>query len=175
MRYVVTLPGGREVEVDVARRPSGELAAHLAGDAPAAAVTDAELGLGRGAPGAHTVAVVGHRVVDLWLDGRAPALEAVARGARFPVRVESARERSAAARHRPDESGPTRIASPMPGRVVKVLVAPGDVVVAGQPVVVIEAMKMENELACDRGGTVQVVHCQAGQTVEGGAALVEIA
>ena len=62
----------------------------------------------------------------------------------------------------------------MPGRVVAVLAAEGDVVVAGQGVVVLEAMKMENEIRADHAGTLLKIHVAAGQAVEGGDALFEI-
>jgi biotin carboxyl carrier protein len=60
----------------------------------------------------------------------------------------------------------------MPGRVVRVLVAPGDAVAARQGVVVIEAMKMENELRAPRGGTVRDVLVAEGALVEANAVLV---
>lgn len=62
----------------------------------------------------------------------------------------------------------------MPGRIVSVLVAKGDRVTARQPVVVIEAMKMENELRSPREGTVKEVAVVAGATVEAGIVLVVI-
>ncbi len=62
----------------------------------------------------------------------------------------------------------------MPGRVVEVRVATGDAVEAGQPLVVLEAMKMQNEIQAERAGTVARVHVAAGQTVEGGDALIEL-
>jgi biotin carboxyl carrier protein len=71
-------------------------------------------------------------------------------------------------------SGPLRIAAPMPGKVVRVLVKPGDPVRARQPVVVVEAMKMENELRADRDGTVTEIHTREGMSVEAGALLVVI-
>ena len=64
--------------------------------------------------------------------------------------------------------------APMPGRVVKLLVEVGDQVQAGTPVVVVEAMKMENELCADHAGVVTKVVATVGQNVEGGAALVEL-
>ena len=72
------------------------------------------------------------------------------------------------------ESGPSRIVAPIPGKVVAVKVAPGDQVEPGQPLVVLEAMKMENELACEQAGKVTAVHAAAGTTVETGQLLVEI-
>jgi pyruvate carboxylase subunit B len=63
----------------------------------------------------------------------------------------------------------------MPGRVVKVLVAVGDEVAAQQAVVVVEAMKMENELRANVAGRVESVHVKAGDAVEGSALLVRLA
>jgi biotin carboxyl carrier protein len=69
-------------------------------------------------------------------------------------------------------SGPLRLTAPMPGRVLRVLTAPGDAVLAGQGLVVVEAMKMENELRAARAGRVLEVAAREGQTVETGALLV---
>lgn len=66
------------------------------------------------------------------------------------------------------------ISSPMPGRVVKVKVAVGDKVEAGQGVVIVEAMKMENELTALSAGIVKEVEATAGQAVEDGQPLVFI-
>lgn len=63
-------------------------------------------------------------------------------------------------------TGPARITAPMPGRIVKVLVKPGDEVEARQPLVVVEAMKMENELRSPRRGTVSEVAVVEGALVE---------
>jgi biotin carboxyl carrier protein len=71
-------------------------------------------------------------------------------------------------------SGPLRIVAPMPGKVVRVLVKGGDAVHARQPVVVVEAMKMENELRTDRDGTVTEIHAREGVSVEAGTLLVVI-
>ena len=70
--------------------------------------------------------------------------------------------------------GEQRIAAPMPGRVVRVLVAAGDAVEARQPVVVVEAMKMENELRSPKTGRVKEVAVAPGTSVEAGRVLVVI-
>jgi biotin carboxyl carrier protein len=62
----------------------------------------------------------------------------------------------------------------MPGKIVRVLVDPGDVVAARQPLVVVEAMKMENELRAVRAGKVAEMHAREGQSVDAGALLVVI-
>ena len=66
------------------------------------------------------------------------------------------------------------IRAPIAGKVVKVVVAVGDQVAPGSPVIVLEAMKMENELAAERGGTVSAIHRAAGQAVDTGDLLVEL-
>lgn len=72
------------------------------------------------------------------------------------------------------KDGPEQVITQMPGRVVRLLVAKGDTVEAGQGVVVVEAMKMENEIASEKGGTVKSIAVNEGQSVEGGAELLVI-
>ena len=71
-------------------------------------------------------------------------------------------------------TGPQSVSAPMPGKVVKVLVGVGDVVAARQGVVVVEAMKMENELRAPRAGTVVQINVSEGSSVEAGAVLALI-
>ncbi|MFQ5775925.1 MAG: acetyl/propionyl/methylcrotonyl-CoA carboxylase subunit alpha [Kiloniellaceae bacterium] len=71
-----------------------------------------------------------------------------------------------------EEAGAGRVAAPMPGKVVKVYVAPGQAVVRGAPLVVLEAMKMEHSLFAPGDGTIAAVHCSAGDLVEEGAELI---
>ena len=70
--------------------------------------------------------------------------------------------------------GDQPVVAPMPGRVVRVLVAPGEQVSARQGVVVVEAMKMENELRAPKGGRVKDVSVSPGTSVEAGRVLVVI-
>jgi len=72
------------------------------------------------------------------------------------------------------DGGPSRLTAPIPGKVVAVKVSPGDEVSPGQPLVVLEAMKMENELAADQPGRVAVVHVSDGATVASGELLIEL-
>jgi biotin carboxyl carrier protein len=71
-------------------------------------------------------------------------------------------------------SGPSRLTAPIPGKVVAVKAAAGDEVAAGQSLVVLEAMKMENELAAEQPGRVVAVHVADGDTVESGQLLIEL-
>jgi len=91
------------------------------------------------------------------------------------LEVEDARHRrlAGATGARAPQRGET-LRAPIAGKVVKVLVAVGDQVAPGTAVVVLEAMKMENELVAERGGTVQAVHKTAGQAVDTGDVLVEL-
>ena len=84
------------------------------------------------------------------------------------------RERSGSDDDGPGATGPVSIVAPMPGRVVKVLVAPGDAVLARQGLVVVEAMKMENELRAPRAGTVADVRVREGAPVDANVVLVVI-
>ena len=70
--------------------------------------------------------------------------------------------------------GTARVAAPMPGKIVKLLVEPGEVVAAGQGLLVMEAMKMENEIRSPREGRVREVRVAERQAVETGALLVVV-
>ena len=72
----------------------------------------------------------------------------------------------------PRRGGAARVTAPMPGRLVKVLVEVGQEVAEGQGLVVMEAMKMENELRAPRAGRVKELHARERHTVESGALLV---
>jgi biotin carboxyl carrier protein len=80
--------------------------------------------------------------------------------------------RGAATAARRVAAGPLRVLAPMPGRLVRVLVEAGQEVAAGEGLVVMEAMKMENELRAPRAGRVAEVHARDRQAVETGALLL---
>jgi biotin carboxyl carrier protein len=123
------------------------------------------------------------RVLVLPLDGKAPSgarrLEVVVDGWRFEVEVESEqraalRERARRDRGDPSQSGPAEVRAIIPGVVLSVAVAPGDDVTAGQQLLVIEAMKMQNELRAPREGTIERVAVGPGTTIEVGDLLLVI-
>jgi biotin carboxyl carrier protein len=93
-----------------------------------------------------------------------------------PVRVFIADPRAMLARRSgagpAQDAGPRSITAPMPGRIVKVLVQAGDTVAAHQGLVVVEAMKMENEIRAPRAGRIVDVRVQDGVSVEGGSLLL---
>jgi len=105
----------------------------------------------------------------------AGALVAVVDGRRVGVAVESPRRSTSGGRGAAaggTSAGPHTVVAPMPGKIVKVLVRPGDAVQARQGLVVVEAMKMENELRSQRAGTVSEVRVTEGASVETGTILV---
>jgi len=91
-------------------------------------------------------------------------------------RLEVLDELASAAQHQREAASQGRfvLEAPMPGVVVAVHVQPGDVVQPGSPLVVMEAMKMQNELASEVAGTVREVRAAENQAVESGAELVVI-
>ena len=99
-------------------------------------------------------------------------LEALVDGLSVPVRVSSGT--AVAKKAGAHGEGPDRVTAPMPGKVVKLLVSAGDQVTARQGVVVVEAMKMENELRAARAGKVKAVHVKEGQPVEGQEMLITL-
>ena len=163
MKYVVTILGQTiEVEVD--------------GDHVTVGGRTLTAGLG---------AVPGAPVRQLLLDGRAEALgiesagaghwAITRRGERTEIEVIDERTRHIRSLTGADDPhrGPAALKAPMPGLVVRVQVEVGQSVAAGAGVVVLEAMKMENELRAATAGTVRTVRVTAGEAVEKGQVLVE--
>jgi biotin carboxyl carrier protein len=102
---------------------------------------------------------------SLWVDGHRFEAEAL------DERRRALRDLTGAAA---SPTGPAPIVAPMPGLIVRINVAPGDTVEAGQGVVVMEAMKMENELRATAAGKVRSVDVAPGTAVEKGALLVSL-
>ena len=117
-----------------------------------------------------------HRVVALPGEGRG-AWELHLDGERVHADVVDERTRTIRAMTARSSGpvGPKPVRAPMPGMVVRVEVEPGQQVRAGQGVIIIEAMKMENELKADAAGIVSRILVAPGTAVEKGAALVEFA
>jgi pyruvate carboxylase subunit B len=165
MKYVVDV-GGRSVEVeldgDSARVDGMEIRAGLA-DLPGTPLSLLAVGdvvrrvaVERGSRrGQYTLSIDGRRFEVDALDERTHAIRQLSAAAAAPT-------------------GPAPLIAPMPGLIVRVTVVPGDNVKAGQGLVVMEAMKMENELRAAAPGVVKAVHVAPGTAVERGATLVEL-
>ncbi|MBW8770521.1 MAG: hypothetical protein JF589_12245 [Gemmatimonadetes bacterium] len=165
MKYYVRI-GDEEIEVV---HEGGEV--HIDG-----ATLDAHLAAIEGTPVRMlTVGDEVHRIIvrrgatrgryTIWVDGFRHEVEAL------DERMRAIRELAGASA---GPTGPAPLLAPMPGMVVRVQVQAGDVVQPGQGLVVMEAMKMENELRAASAATVKAVVVQAGTAVEKGALLIEL-
>ena len=155
---------GRTLRVEV-RGSDGHYNVILDGEAHAVSVSDAAHGFTRLRIGAHSYELgleregSGYRV-SFPGDSLSVELAAATRGSPAPLRR---------------DHGPARLTAPMPGRIVRVLSQAGAYVIAGQGLVVIEAMKMENELRAPRGGRLLELLVREGQAVETGTLLAVVA
>jgi biotin carboxyl carrier protein len=87
---------------------------------------------------------------------------------RFAVELHDPRSLKSRLKASGDETGPKKIVAPMPGRVVRLLVAEGSEVEAGQGIIVVEAMKMQNEIKSPKKGTVKKISASPGAAVNPG-------
>jgi biotin carboxyl carrier protein len=164
MRYFVTL-GGREIPVDVTALSNGGFDVMVEGRP--VSVDAAEAG------GALSIRIDG-RIVDLVIDGSPPKISFAMLGLSGVANVETERARSDGS-HRDGKAARGSqdfVVASMPGRIVRLLVSPGTEVEAGAPLIVIEAMKMENELRASHVGRIAEVLVRPGDAVEGGAKLI---
>jgi biotin carboxyl carrier protein len=150
-----------EVEVSAQRNSAGEYQVTLDGESLQVYVPD------YATPEAVDWMIVDNRPYELLLspDLRSVQLE----GLRHTIQVRDKETRSV----RP-ASGDGRIKAPIPGLIARINVEPDQMVEAGQTVLVLEAMKMENDIRAPRPGVVRQVHVKPGQTVILNEALVEI-
>jgi biotin carboxyl carrier protein len=104
------------------------------------------------------------------------ALMVLVNGQPFQVEIQDEQQKRlrAATGKGEAKAGKRTVAAPMPGKVVKLLVKPGDTVKPGDGVIVVEAMKMENELKAPAAGTIKEIRAEEGKAVSGGEVLVVI-
>jgi biotin carboxyl carrier protein len=124
------------------------------------------------APGVYSVLLDG-RSYDVFVEETHSCLIVAIEGHRFEIDVRDPRRWSRKATGAASAAVQS-ILSPMPGKVIRVLAAPGDEVVPGQGIVVVEAMKMQNELKSNRAGRVLAVAAKEGATVAAGELLATI-
>ncbi|HEY0468706.1 MAG TPA: biotin/lipoyl-containing protein [Polyangiaceae bacterium] len=161
MRYVVSI-AEQTFELDVDPRPEG---GYLVRGPEGRESVVHSLG---GGTGLLSLLVDGQTVTVLPAEG-----EIRLRGERYTAKAENWQER-AVARATGNSGALSRvITASMPGRIVRVLCEVGATVTANTPLIVIEAMKMQNELCAKSEAIVRAVHVEVGQTVERGAVLVE--
>lgn len=159
MRYQVTVDGERVV-VDIDRVPGGGYDVRLGNRRVDAQVFPLDEGV---------CVHLGGRVFDLVMHRRGAEWVVAAGGFRGRVALEddTARETQRLGQSvQSDEEFDVRVVSPVPGTIVKVLVKPGDCVQRGDALIVLETMKMENELVASHSATVVTVHVAPGDRVD---------
>ncbi|MFL5307493.1 MAG: biotin/lipoyl-containing protein [Polyangia bacterium] len=117
-----------------------------------------------------TIAQVDGNAPKLTVEIRRPGGDPILLNAEVAEKARADATTTAAA----EGTGPVTLRSPIPGRVAKLLAKPGDKVAAGQTLIVLEAMKMENELRAPRAGTLSELRCAEGAPVEAGQDLATI-
>ncbi len=165
MKYIVEIAGTRvevDIEGDEIRVDGGPPQSARLADVAGTPVRLVTIGDAVHRVIARRAGPRGRYVIDH--DGRRCEVEAL------DERTRAIRDLSASAA---GASGPQPLKAPMPGLIVRVSIAAGDRVEAGQGIVAMEAMKMENELRAPAAGVVRAVHAKAGTAVEKGALLVE--
>jgi len=165
MKYLVTV-GTDTLELEVEQRADGSYCVRDSAAVP----SNVRRASGKEHPGMITLLVDGQILEVQTEDGAVRFREQC-----FAVRAESFRDRIAIRSSANDALQAQKLVASMPGRMVRVLCEPGATVTQGTPLIVIEAMKMQNELCAKADSVVRVVHVSEGQTVERGALLVELA
>jgi biotin carboxyl carrier protein len=132
----------------------------------------------------HVDAILARRdVLSLVIDGKSyevkreqgrEDLHLWVRNARYGVKLRDPRSLRSRRATAGEAAGPRKLIAPMPGKVVRILVEEGASVEAGQGVLVVEAMKMQNELKTPKSGVVQKITAKEGATVNGGDVLAII-
>lgn len=165
MKYIVDVQGERvTVDLDGAHATIGDVRADVA----LTPIEGTPVRLIRIGEQVHRVLARRGARKGMWLldvDGQRVEVEAL------DERMRAIRDLTAATE---TASGPAPVLAPMPGLVVRVTIAVGDRVSAGQGLVVMEAMKMENELRATSAGVVLAIRALPGTAVEKGAVLVEL-
>jgi biotin carboxyl carrier protein len=108
------------------------------------------------------------------LDPSPEGLAVIVNGQRIPFAIDDPRSLRARRGAASGADGPRAVKAPMPGRVIRVLVAAGDQVAAHQGLIVIEAMKMQNELKSPKAGRIARIAAQPGDTVQSGDILIVV-
>lgn len=124
-------------------------------------------------PALYSVITDNHSL-EVVIDGDSGQYQVLMLGHLYEAQVLDERAMMMAQRRGALSTGSGEVHSPMPGLIVKVPVEAGELVEPGQTVIILESMKMQNELKSPIGGTVESVHCTAGQTVDKNALLVVI-
>ena len=163
MKYYVDVDG-RPHEVDVVER-MGELEVQVGGQAVAVSYEVVDR-LGQ------VALLVDGKSYGVSIEGDELRCTVTIAGDAYSVLIEDEREHAAHAAERERSRGGGTVTSVMPGVVVQLLVAEGDTVEEGQPLLILEAMKMQNEIGAPGAGRVKRIHVAEREVVSGGQALL---
>src|SRR5574341_894874 len=119
--------------------------------------------------------IVDNRSFEIEVDNAEDEYRVLVDGRNYHVHlVDERRMRVGGAQSDSQLQGRQRVSVPMPGKVIAVLVSEGDMVEKGQGLVIVEAMKMENEVHSPIAGAIKEIKVKPGDTVEGGAVLLVV-
>lgn len=166
MKYNVTV-GEWQQTVEVRRQAGGEYVCLLDGQPLEAEIIPVS-------PGVYSVVWEGESF-EVRIEATPDGYRAIARGQEFFPRVHDPRRLARRAGAALDAEGRQHITAPMPGKVVKVLVAESSQVEAGQGLIVVEAMKMQNEIRSPKVGVVEKICVSEGASVAVGETLLVVA
>jgi len=165
MAYVATI-GGKDVRVEVEEVGVHRYRVTVDGREHLVDAQEVQPGLWSILHGAASFEVDVHASED--------EFEVLIEGDCYRIPIASEQKRALARSGAKGAAGKAMVTAPMPGKVVKILVAVGEEVRADQGVIVVEAMKMENELRTSVAGKVKEIFVEEGQVVESGAKLVYV-
>ena len=165
MKYFVNV-NGHDHEVNLTER-LGELLVEVDGESIDLVYEEVD-SLGQ------VLAIVGGASFGVSIEGDSTKAGITIAGHFYDVEIEDERERAAHAAARAAGAGGGLVKSVMPGIVISLLAVEGDAVEEGQPLLVLEAMKMQNEIAAPTAGVVKRIFVNEGEAVSAGAKLVEI-
>jgi biotin carboxyl carrier protein len=170
MKYFVTVNGAEHV-VELSE-VLGELSVRYDGEALAVRYDEVDrlgqVALFLGGP-------AGDKAYAVSIEGSTAEVQVTVAGHLYQVVLEDERERAAHDAERTRGAGGGELKSIMPGVVIKLLVKEGDMVAKDQPLLILEAMKMQNEIVAPAAGKVAALHVREGQAVASGARLASLA
>jgi biotin carboxyl carrier protein len=165
VKYFISV-NGRPHEVDVVER-LGELRVAVDGQPMELSYEEVDA-LGQ------VALIANKKSYAVSIEGDANKVSAVIAGHLYAVEIEDERERAAHAAERAQSKGGGVLKAVMPGIVVKLLVKEGDQVEQGTPLLILEAMKMQNEITSPAAGTVKSIYVREREAVASGAKLATI-
>lgn len=165
MKYTVAIGDAQEI-VDIRRTPAGSYVCTVDGQPTGADIVAV-------APGVYSVLWQGESF-EVRVELATGGYRVDVRGQELHVAVHDPRRLSRRSGATLDTEGRQNITAPMPGKVVKVLVAERSAVEAGQGLMVVEAMKMQNEIRSPKKGVVEKIYVREGASVSGGETLLVV-